>query len=720
MNKASTIRPSRFDQTRHMHRRPVTVGSILSMLKRQWKLLVATALLFAAIGLGASFLIQPVYDASAIIRIIPVGGSPLDFDKDNPSPIDQAAVSAELATIQSRDVAERVVRQLGLQRDPEFLDADELSKSSRGNDVASVKSDKVALATASVQNALHVDQQDKGYIVTIGVRSHDPAKASRIANAWADAYMETTASTLMDTAGAQAKSSQQRLSELGHEVEAADARLATYRAKTGLSPSGTAGTVTDQQVAPLSVELATAESQAAASRAALAAAEQQVQSGGFDAVSAVLSSTVIAELRKQRSEAEKQRADLDARYGSRFPAVVQIQKQIDALDQQIRQEAQRIVSGLRSDASAAEARAGSLRARLGALRGEINQSTQTAVVADSLQRQAEAKRSAYNRLAETAQQYSQARQSSQPQARLVERAEPPKRPVKPNRRAMLAGGLVFGCAVGFLLIVIREASRTTVRGPDDLEALNVRYLGSVQHLKRRQLRNRSKRLAPSDFLIASPMSAYAEALRTVRSALQSSEGVDYQAVSVSSTFPGEGKTTTALSLARVMAMSGERVILIDCDLRRAGIANATGADVQVGTVEVLSGDSPVGAAIIPDVVKNLDLLPVIKPMFSPIDLFSGNALTQLIDSLRGNYDRIIIDTPPLLGIADARTISSIVDGVLLIVKWDWTPVSAIDAALAGIEDKKAHIIGGVLTMVDPKSEAAGAAYYSKLYSKYYV
>jgi polysaccharide biosynthesis transport protein len=714
MNKASTFAPSRFDQTRHLGRRPVTLGYVATMVRRQWFMLVGLAVLLGALGLGMSFLITPLYESQTVIRIIPAQGSPLDYSKDNPAPIDQAAVNTEMATIESRAVATQVVRQLNLQNDAEFLDKKQLETAAGAREDA-----RLDMATSSVLSRLHVVQDDKSYVIRIGIRSGDPVKAARIANAWADAYLNNTAATVMDSAGRQARSSEQRLAELGSQVQAADARLASFRASVGLAASGNNGSVTDQQVAPLSVELATAESQAAAARSNLAAAESQVASGGYDAVSAVLTSGVVADLRRQRSEAEKQRADLDSRYGPKFPALIQIQQQIDALDSQIKLEARRIISGLKSDAMAADARAASLRGRLGVLKGDINRGSQAAVQADSLQRDADAKRTAYNRLAEAAQQYSQAGQSSQPLARVVQTAVPVRHPVRPNRPAMLAGGLIFGAVVGFLIIVIREGSRHTLRSPDDIEALSVKFLSSVPRLRPRQLKSNGKRRGPADFIVSTPMSAYAEAFRTIRSALQSPGGANKQVISISSTLPGEGKTTTSLSLARVAAMSGEKVILVDCDLRRAGVARGTRLQVEKGLVEVLKGTASVEDAIVADVVPQLDLLLVASPTFVAADMFSGPAMQALIDELRKSYDRIILDTPPLLGIADARTLAKHADGVLLVVKWDSTVVAAVDAALAGIEDQNANILGGVLMMVDPSSQASGAAYYAKQYSKYY-
>jgi succinoglycan biosynthesis transport protein ExoP len=125
------------------------------------------------------------------------------------------------------------------------------------------------------------------------------------------------------------------------------------------------------------------------------------------------------------------------------------------------------------------------------------------------------------------------------------------------------------------------------------------------------------------------------------------------------------------------------------------------------------------AAIVPDDIPGLALLCVRTPTFTPVDLFDTGAMATLLDHARERYDHILLDTPPLLGVADARTLAKLADGVLLLVKWNATPVSAIDSALAGLEQDGAVVLGGVLTMVDPHSEALGGQYYSAQYSRYY-
>lgn len=706
---------SRFDQTRHIGRRPVTLRALGETLRRHGRLLLAIVILTTSAAIAAAMLLTPQYDAVTRIRITPARQSPLDYqDLANAEPLDQASLSTEIATIESRDVARRVVRRLDLQHDPEFAG---VAKPGRRLPPAVADARAVEAATSALMARLSIEQQDKSFVVAIRARTLGGEKSARIANAVAAAYIDNVADVQMSTAARQSSTGNEALQRLGAAVQAKDAEVAHYRASAGIVQGGASGTVNQQQIGPLSMQVATAESQAAAARAQVLAAQRQVAAGGTDAISAVLSSSVIADLRRQRTEAEAKRAESSARYGPKFPALIQINQQIDALDRQIGQEQKRIIDGLRSAADAADAQAASLRAHLGALKGTIGSNDEASVKAEALQRDADAARAAYDRLAASVQQSAQAQRATEPQARVLERAVAKATPSYPNRPAMVAAGLLAGLVFGLAAVLIIDGVQQTVRKPEDVETLlGVKFVAAVQRLTRAQSKDGAGNVcAPADTLVARPVSGYSEAFRAVRSAVRA----DCRVLAICSSLPGEGKTTAALSLARVMALSGERVLVIDCDIRRASIARDTGVDVPADLIAVLAGDAPPEQAIGADVIDGLDLMPVARSTFTPLDIFDNEAMRGLLQTLRARYDHIILDTPPLLGVADARTLALLADGVMLMIKWNATPIPAIDAALAVLERDGVSLLGAVLTMVDIRSEAIGALYYSSRYKNYY-
>ncbi|KTF68823.1 GumC family protein [Sphingomonas sp. HT-1] len=723
MNSVTPLPPvrieSRFDQARHIGRKPITLSGVGDALRRRLPILVG-AVLIAMVGAAVvSALLTPLYSSTTRLRIVPRSASPLDFDARADTPLDQSIIETEVASIGSRDTARAVVRELGLQYDSEFL-SPAWQKRQRAGGTAN-EAALVEHATSKVLDRLSVARQGKSYVVQVGFSSEDPVKAAKVANALANAYISRSVETIVETASQQSASLGQRLSELGNEVREAESKVAQYRAQTGIVEGG-GGTVSDQQVAPLAGQLATAEAQAASARSDLAVAERQSSGGSSDAVGAVLGSTVIADLRRQRSEAEKEWAVANSRYGAKHPQVIGANDRIQALDQQIRQEQARIIEGLRAASRAADARVTSLRSQLSALRGEISQNNRASVQADSLEREAAAKRAAYERLSQANQQNNQAKRidDSQAQARIIERATVSASPSFPNKKAMLAAGLLVGLLVGFGGVLVAEGTQSRVRTPEDVELLlGLPFLASVPDLGRRRWGFGGARVSPATSLVEKPASAYAESFRTIRRALQAKEGVRPKVIAITSTLPAEGKTTTALSLARVMAMSGDRVLLIDCDVRRASLLSTIETPIANGLVELLEGRCSLSEALMPDVVDQLTLLPVARASFTPVDLFHGPEMDALLAAVRRDYDYVVLDTPPLLGVADARALVALADTALLLVKWNATSVAAIDTCLAGVEQDGTHVGGVVMTMVDRRAEAMGALYYSHRYGNYY-
>jgi succinoglycan biosynthesis transport protein ExoP len=281
--------------------------------------------------------------------------------------------------------------------------------------------------------------------------------------------------------------------------------------------------------------------------------------------------------------------------------------------------------------------------------------------------------------------------------------------------------LLLGLALGIGGVLLAEGMQSSIRKPEDVEVLlGVPFITAVPLLRKKGRFFSRKAVNPAGTLLSNPMTIYAEAFRTIRGHIVGNgQRAPLRVIALASTLPGEGKTTSSLSLARVMALSGDKVLLVDMDVRRAGLARALQLNTSAGLVEVLGGTATLDDAIVDDQVPGLKLLPVRQPTFSAEDLFGGGAIDELLAKLKGEFDYVLLDTPPMLGIADARTLATKVDGVLLLIKWNSTPIPVIDAALAGLEQDGAAVIGAALTMVDPNSEAMGAHYYSAHYSAYY-
>jgi exopolysaccharide transport family protein len=701
---------------------PLDLKGLVSAFVRRWRLFVAVAVAVVVMAVVVSLILRPVYEATTNIRIDPIQKSALDVAEiANGQPPDQSLVDSEVKLMESRDVARAVVQSMNLAADPEFnpgLRAHLFGGGARRGSAEEV-------ATESVLKHLSATREGLTYIVDLKFKSHNAAKAAAIADALARQYVQAGIVARAEQAAAQATGINDRLSALDSEVKQADAAVASYKAANGIVTGATGGTVTEQQIGTLTGELATADSNAAAAKATYDAARAQVEQSGLGSVSTVLNSPVIVELRKQLAEVQRQQAEINARYGPKHPETIKIQQQVDGLNAQIHEESLQIINGLASDARAAAARAASLRADLNGLQGQQATNSRASVVADTMEREAEAKRNTYNQLAASAQQVNQQEHSSTTQALIVSHASVPTKPSFPNKPVFVALGSAIGLLLGAAAVFAAEFMDSGLRTVEDIERdLGASFITSAPLLNGRALKVDGQRIEAWDYVMARPMSGYAEAMRGIRGALTLSD-IDRRkkVVVITSALPSEGKTVTSVALARTMAMSGEKVLLIDCDLRRNSLESLVTKAPGFGLIEVLTGAAPLSAALVEDTVKGLDILCVYKATFTPRDLFGSARMTELLNELRGQYDHIVLDAPPLLAVSDARTLATLADAVVMIARWGSTPRNAVRAGLDLLARDGAPLIGVVLSMVDTHARRAmsGAdpSYYYEHYRRYY-
>jgi capsular exopolysaccharide synthesis family protein len=691
------------------------IRSIAGALRRRWRTLAVITMAVFALVVILVMLITPHFVAVTRVKIDPSQSAITGQVSDRTGLPDQSIVDTEVSVMRSLDLAREVAARMDLVNDPEFTKGLSLEPAKPGSAAAATLLTAVA---GKVQSGLNVQREKATYIVNIAFESTNASKAARIANAFAQQYIESSVGRRTGTAGRQAELLDKRVDALSRDALAKDAQLAQYRASAGIVGDGK-GSVTDLQITPLAGQLATAESEAAAARAKLAIARTQVAAGGLTNVSAVLESDVIANFRAQRAEVGRAQSEAATRYGPKHPETMKVTQQLQSIDQQIDAEARRVIGGLQSEATAATARAASLRSDMARLQGRQSSDTRASGIAVSLERQADRAQEALTQASQAAQQVNQIRQNSLSQAQIIEAAAPPGRPASPNRPLLLAAGLVFAVVLGTGTITFQELMSVGLRTTRDVESLGVSFITSIPKLTERQLKGRAAGGSPADTLIDTPMTSYAEAFRVIRSTLKLGVDQEPQIIAIASSLPDEGKTTSALSLARVMALSGEKTLLIDTDVRRAGLATLVGRSTTVGLVEILRDAVAPDEAISPDVIPGLDVMLVAAASFVAEDLFSGEAMRNLLVSLRSSYARIVIDTAPLLGVADARNVAAIVDAVILVAKWDETPRAAIASAISWLELDQAPVAGVVLTMVEPNAEAFGALYYSRKYAEYY-
>ncbi len=693
--------------------------NLLRVLRRRWMVLAAFTAIVVAVAVAGISIITPQYEARALVKINPTQNALTSIDAQATGAPDQNLIDTEVAVMRSREIARVVVNDLALAKDAEF------TKSLPPRPSGAIGNPKVNdwydLLAENVLNGLTVQREKATYVIQVKFRSISPEKAAKIANAFTREYIRFSVGARTGTAEQTADFLNNRLSSLGAELKMQDTQVAQLRADAGILEGSASGTAINQEVAPLSAQLATAQAESAAAQANLAAARRQLASGGIDSISGVLESNVVSDLRRQRSEVLREKGQVDSQFGPRYPEAIKIRQQLDQLDKQIDEEARRVINSLESQATSSAARAASLAAQVAALRGTQASATKAAVLADSLAKQADAKRETYSRIAQNLQQATSQARNTMTQAQIVEAASPPERPAFPNKPLLLVAGIVAGLGLGTGVIFAQEMLGRGIRSAGEVEArFNVPVLAYVPELSPTALTLDGTLLHPADTLIDKPLTLYAEALRLIRGALMAIDGARKgRVLTIVSALPDEGKTNTTFSLARVMAMAGEKILLIDGDLRRAGLSRISGMKVDQGLVEVLRGGVPVRQAIYPDRVANLDILPVAQSTFTTEDLFSDDRMKALLVDLSGHYDRILIDTPPIIGIADARTLAALSDLSLLVVKWNDTPLEAVEEAIVTLRRDQSPLAGILLSMVSSRADVMGPLAYARRYQQYY-
>ncbi len=690
------------------------VVKIRETIRRRWLTLALVSAAVFGLGVAAVFMMTPQYSSSVRVRIDPTRNPLQSNPQSDSQALNPEAIETEVTVLSSVDLAREVVRRQQLERDPEFT-----KKLDSAPDAASMTAAERQTAIANeLLKRLSVGREKLSYILTIKYTSPNATKSATIANAFANAYIDTRVGSKIGTAERQSTWFKQRLDELGGEVNAADARAAAYRAKAGIVEGGAnnsqSGTITDQQIAPLSGQLATAESEAAAARASLQAAQRQISSGGLDSVAEVLSSPVIADLRRQRTEILRSVGEVQARYGDKHPEAIRVRDQLASVDAQLKEESQRVISSLQANANAADARADSMRGAMKRLEGQQASNTRNGVLAQSLDRDAAAKRAAYDRMSQMSLDSTQAAQNQIAQAEIIDRAAPSPTPSFPNKPLFIALAFIVALAAGTTTIAVQEMLVSGLRTVEDVETqLGIPVLSAIPKVPR--MAN------PADLLLEKPTSLFAESLRIARAAIIGVRSTTPpKVIALTSALPSEGKTTTALAFARTLAANNARTLLLECDVRRAAMRALVGnPPTGPGIVEVLHGEATLEQAITPGDVPNLDHLLVSKPYFSSGDLFGGGQMETMLTTLRGRYDQIVLDLPPLVGLADGRFLAVLADATALIIRWDATPTPAVASALAWLKADGANPVGAIFTMVDASAEAIGGLYYSKKYSAYY-
>jgi len=726
----------------------IDIRELIAVFRRRFWTLIATGFVtFVAVVI---FTLQatPLYTATSSVVLNVRQAQVVDIEAVlSGMPPDSAMVDTEVEVLRSRSLAETVVDELNLVDVPEFNDklreprglgavAQGLKSFLRAllpgqasialTEAEQAQRDREAVVSALME-ARTIRRAGLTYVINIAATSETPSLARDIANAYADAYLTSQLEAKFDATERANEWLNDRVETLREEVLAREEAVARFRDEAGLIDAEGA-TVAEQQVADLNSQLAIQRAELSEARARLDAVRSQIQRGvASDTIAEVLASEVIRELRRQQAEVARRQADLSGRYGPRHPEILTVQRELADINSQIEAEIDRIVASLENEVNVSAQRVRSLQNSLLEARGELSENNSAIVQLRALEREADASRALFESFLNRFRQTNETEGLTEADARVVAEASTPQNPSSPNVMLNLALGVVLAGVSGIAVVFLLEMLDSGIHTDSDIEKqFGLAHIASVPRLKVGLAdRFSGKTINPSQYVLEKPLSGFSESFRTIRSAIRIS-GIDTQntIVAITSALPGDGKTTTALCLGRVSAMAGSRSIVVDCDLRRRLLTEALNPETDKGLLEVLSGTAELDDIIVKDEQTGLDLLPVAETTFTPRDVFGSAAFENLLAQLRTRYDQVILDTAPVLAVADTRAIVSKADGVLVAVRWKKSAVSVVRKAIQEIRASKADILGVVLNNVDLEAQARygydKSGYYYRAYQKYYT
>ncbi len=683
---------------------------IFAFLVRRWMLIAAVAAVVFALAFTAFMMQRPQFTATAMLMINAGADrvlTPEQMVSGGEGAPSAQVVDSQLEVLRSTMLTGRLVDTLGLINDPEWNgaleDPDAPAASDQSPAAVAYRAEVREKVIHDVGGAISVRRRGLTFAAEVTATSQSPERAAQMANHLVELFQQYQMEARIESAARANTWLAARLEELRTDVQAKEGAVDAYRAATGLvNNQGTL--LIEQQITDTQASLMTARADLAERQARFSQLQELIVQGGApDTIASVLNSVVITQLRAQEATVARRQADFESRYGEAHPALANVRAEREDIRNQINAEIRRILAGMRNDVDIANARVAALQANLDALRGQVVGGGPEMVRVRELEREAAAARTVYESFLQRAHEIADQGTMRTAPAELVSAAAAPSEKSSPRLSVSFIMSFALGLGLGLAAAFLAEALDDGFASSDDVERkTGSPALASIPRLRRSELRQSPTNAQhPAAYMLERQMSAFTEAFRVLRTTILFAAGQPKtQVVAVTSALPGEGKTTTSLCLARVSALSGQRVLLVDCDLRRRSLKEVLDIEPPVGLLQVLSGEVSWRQAVYLDEATGMCVLPVSGSGFTPKEIFGAEDMSRLLADLRGSFDLIVLDCAPVLAVAETRVAAAKADCVVLVSRWQKTPMRAVRAALQQLHDAGANIRGVTLNGVD--------------------
>ncbi|MDQ3524016.1 MAG: polysaccharide biosynthesis tyrosine autokinase [Chloroflexota bacterium] len=658
------------------------------LVARRWVVLGLTAAV-VAVALVVTLMTTPIYRASSTIQIERDSIKVINAEALTPvdSGLDRDFYQTQYELLRSRSLALRVVEDLGLAHSGALAeDVAPLPQTASPEEAAA----REQALVGSVLAALDVEPIRNSRLVRISFESPDPELAARVANAYADAFIDSNIGRRFDASSYAKKYLEERLAELKDRLEDTERELVSYAEQEQIVSIGNdAPSLSAQNLSELNALLAQAEDE----RFRAESAWRPAGAGSGLGLPQVLESPLIQNLRQSRASLSAQYQDKLRVFKPDYPEMLQLREQIAEIDRQIAAEIANVRTSLRSRYDAALSQERLLKQRIAGLKGDVLDLANRSIRYNILQREVMTNQALYDGLLQRYKEIGVAGGIGANNISVVDRAEVSGSAVRPSPPRNLALGLLLGLGLGVLAALGINYMDRRVRTVDVLHKLTgLPNLGVVP------------RLAPGATpreASTNPRSAFSEAYRSVRTALQfaTPHGLPASFL-VSSASAGEGKSTTAAELAHNIALLGRRVALVDADLRNPSLHKTFGKGNSVGLSNVLAGASTLDEALQQTGEPNLSLITSGPLPPNPPELLGGDGFEALIADLASRFDTVVLDGPPVLGLADAPLLASRTEATLLVVAAGDSKKDEIRSALHRFAATRANVLGTLLLRYD--------------------
>jgi len=715
--------------------------------KRRWTVITVFAVIVITVAI-LTFTATPIYEATA--RLI--------IDKENPNVVSiQEVMSVDASgsdyyqtqykIIESRTVAREVIRRLNLDKSEEFFPKpkDDLIsnlKRSIQETIAFWKDSITSLLRTgdeSIPKTLEGFEPDSPLVsdfikrikvspirnsrlVDVRFEGKDSVLAATIINTLADVYISQNLETKLRAVQDAVKWLHNRIQEERKKVEKAEQALLRYKEKHSIVTdfSSDVENITAQKLAHLNTQVVEAESNRV--EAETRYKQAMVLTGTpdmLDSIPEVLNNELIRQIKSMEIDLFKRMSELSKKYGQKHPQMVAIESELNTLQKRRTQEVSRVINSLKNEYKVALAKENSLKAALAKQKKESLELNQKAIQYGVLRRESESARYMYELLIKRFKETSLTEDMKTGNIRIVDRAEAPEYPIKPKKKLNILLAIIVSLLTGTGLAFFFEYLDNTIKLPEEVEKhLNIPFLGSTPLFSTKNKWNIRGDTSQELIAFNYPRSTASESYRGIRtSILFSSAESAPQVILITGVGPQEGKTITTANLAVTMAQADSKIVILDCDMRRANVHKVFGTANDHGISNLLVGNSNMREAIVHTRIPNLDVIPCGPTPPNPSELLGSTRMKTLLNSLRKHYAHILIDSPPSIAVTDSVVLSKSVDGVILVIRAGYTAKEIIKNGIAQFGAVGTHILGAVLNGVDISIDRYHYQYYNYYYGK---